>query len=129
MKLCHHFSLLLTHHSPLSHLSPSPPVTQHLSLHICNSTSLSLIFSLPSHFSSTSRPSLSKCNFFFSAFTQILICSLPSHLSLFLYDSASRSFSLPCSLSLTLQARSHRDQREEKLTPTHISSLYFFLSF
>lgn len=45
-----------------------------------------------------------------------LICYLPSHLSALLHDSTSYSFSLLCSLSyFLLQARSHRDQREEEM--------------
>ena len=119
----------------VSSVSLFPPwLSSSLPLH--NSTSLSLIFSLRLslllHLLMNPPPAL----FSFSAFAQILICSRPSHLSLFLRDSAFSillftllTFSYFFARQEVVEIKGGKRWKEAQLTPhAHNICTFSFLS-
>lgn len=113
----------------LSHLSSSLPMTQHIFSHISNSGFLSLIFPLLSDLPTSWWIRLSllllHTQFSFGPFPLISLCSSMTRL-------LTPSLCLAHFLLLSVQARSHWDQREEEMergkanlmhiTPLHFSS-------
>lgn len=122
---------ILSHITPLCLICLHPCLWLSISLAISQTQAPSLIFSLPSHLSSTTwwippSPSLSPSLYCFHPNSHLLPLPL-IFLCYFMTRPPAPALYLAHFL-LYLQARSHRDQREEeaKLTPTHISSLHFF---